>query len=599
MSVSSLFKCSLLTVSIIAAGCATNGSVGPNNNTAVENTNSYPRQNEGNSLCRKEDTSAQKRKTPSSGQKDLPSNQTGMSPQETLDLALEFCQTSNDYWQRGDLENALDALDQAYSLILSVNSRDASPELLQQKDDLRFTISKRIAEVYASRFTVANGDHKAIPLDMNPHVERAISLFQGSERTFFLNAYRRSGRYRPAIVRALKEAGMPEELSWLPLIESGYKTKALSRARALGMWQFIASTGYKFGLSRDQWVDERMDIEKSTAAAIAYMKELHQIFGDWATVLAAYNCGEGRVLKVISRQRINYLDNFWDLYTKLPSETAFYVPKFLAVLHIVNNPEAYGITLPPLDEELQYETATVDKRVHLKTIAKNLDVGYEDLKDLNPALRQLCTPDRPYDIKVPRGKGELLLANIDALPVWTPPTPAYVIHKVRRGDTLSVIAKKYRTSVSKIKAANGLRRDDYLKVGWKLRIPTKGSAYAGVQPAAQPTYAVSGKNSMNYVVRKGDSLYKIARQFDTTIRAIQTLNHLTNADLRIGQHLRIPTSAASVAFTKTKPYKVRKGDSAYEIASKHQMSLADFLSINCLTPRSTIYPGQTLLVRAQ
>ncbi|MBW2217806.1 MAG: lytic transglycosylase domain-containing protein, partial [Deltaproteobacteria bacterium] len=277
------------------------------------------------------------------------------------------------------MENAIDALDQAYSLILKIDSSEAAPEILQEKEDLRFTISKRIAEVYASRFTVANGDHKAIPLDMNKNVEKALKLFKEREREFFLNAYRRSGQYRPAIVKALNEAGLPEELSWLPLIESGFKTNAFSRARALGMWQFIASTGYKFGLKRDRWIDERMDPEKSTDAAIAYLQELHKIFGDWTTVLAAYNCGEGRVLKKIRTQKINYLDNFWDLYAKLPRETAFYVPKFLAVLHIVNDPQSHGFTLPPVDEEIKFDKVPIDKQVYLKTVAKHMELPHSAL----------------------------------------------------------------------------------------------------------------------------------------------------------------------------------------------------------------------------
>jgi membrane-bound lytic murein transglycosylase D len=152
---------------------------------------------------------------------------------------------------------------------------------------------------------------------MNPDVQKEISSFQGMERDSFVAAYQRSGIYRSDIMKEIKKAGIPEELFWLPLVESLFKINAYSSARALGLWQFIPSTGYKFGLSRDEWIDERMDVQKSTKAAIAYLKELHNMFGDWLTALAAYNCGEGRVLRVISSQHINYLDSFWDLYRKL------------------------------------------------------------------------------------------------------------------------------------------------------------------------------------------------------------------------------------------------------------------------------------------
>jgi membrane-bound lytic murein transglycosylase D len=327
-----------------------------------------------------------------------------ITPQRVLDSALEYCQASNELWEHGDLEGAIDALDTAYSLLLEVNTEE-DPELLQQKEDIRFTISKRIIEAYASRLTTAQGNYNAIPLTMNSHVEKALASFQGRERDFFLGAYRRSGKYRPAIVKALNDAGLPEELSWLPLIESGFKVRALSRARALGLWQFIASTGYKFGLKRDHWVDERMDPEKSTNAAIAYLKELHQMFGDWTTVLAAYNCGEWGVLRRIRSQRINYLDNFWDLYELLPRETASYVPRFLAVLHILQDPEAYGFDLPPLEEPLEMEAVAINKQVHLKTIAERLEVDYDTLKELNSELRHNSTPPSAYTLRVPPGKG--------------------------------------------------------------------------------------------------------------------------------------------------------------------------------------------------
>jgi membrane-bound lytic murein transglycosylase D len=477
--------------------------------------------------------------------------------QEILDSALEFCQASFDFWDKGDLDNSLDALDQAYSLILKVNASPEEPEILQQKDDLRFTISKRIIECYSSRFTVANGYHKAIPLVMNRHVEKAIKLLTVRERNFFLDSYRRSGRYRPAIVKVLKEAGLPEELSWLPLIESGFKVRAFSRARALGLWQFIASTGYKFGLKRDRWIDERMDPEKSTRAAIAYLKELHQIFGDWATVLAAYNCGEGTVLKRIRRQRINYLDNFWDLYRELPRETAFYFPKFLAVLHILNDPENYGISLPPVDEEIKSEKVNIKKEVHLKAVAEHLDVSYASLIDLNPELRYNYTPARPYALNVPEGKGELLLTKIGDIPVWRPP---YVVHRVRRGETLSLIARRYRANVRSIMAMNGLRSRHYIKIGWRLKIPT-GKHYVSAKKIPSPMSGLKIKGEVaEYVVQKGDSLWKIANRFGTTAKIIRYINQLSSSRLQIGQVLKIPRSSVSVNATQSKTQKVINND---------------------------------------
>jgi len=527
-----------------------------------------------------------------------PAKTSEKSDQKKLDSALEFCQASNDFWEQGDLDNAIDALDQAYSLILKV-SPDQSPEIIQQRDDLRITISKRIIEVYSSRFTVANGVHKVIPLEMNVHVERALKLFKGKERKFFLNSYRRSGRYRPAILKALREAGLPEELSWLPLIESGFKVRALSRARALGMWQFIASTGYKFGLKRDRWTDERMDPDKSTAAAIAYLTELHKIFGDWTTALAAYNCGEGRVLRYIRTQRINYLDNFWDLYGKLPLETAFYVPRFLAVQHILNDPAAHGFSLPPVDNEIDTEKVAINKQVHLKTVARHLSISYNVLKDLNPELRHASTPNRAYALNVPRGKGAVLLSKLGDIPVWRPPTPAYVRHKVRKGESLSVIARRYRTSVKAIMAINNLKSARFIKAGWKLKIPTRRAvAYAGRTPS-KVTHVKKKGAFTEYVVRKGDSLWRIANRFGTTTKAIKSLNQLNNSRLRIGQVLTIPKEKVALAKVETRKYRVMKGDSPYIIAQKHQMNLSVFLRLNHLTPRSTIFPGQILLVKAE
>lgn len=512
--------------------------------------------------------------------------------QTLLDEALDLCQLSQDFWQNGELENALHALDQAYALLLKSDASDHT-KLIQQKEDLRFMISKRILEIYASRNIVVNGSHNEIPRVMNKHVQAEIDRFTiGNERIFFIESYRRSGRYRQQIVAALEEAGLPEELSWLPLIESGFKVKALSRSRALGLWQFIPSTGYKFGLKRDKLIDERMDPIKSTRAAIDYFKELHAIFGDWTTVLAAYNCGEGRVLNVIRRQNVNYLDNFWDLYERLPRETARYVPRFFATLHILDQPERYGLNLSDLDMPPQYETVTIAKQVHLKDVARSIAVEKEALFELNPELRYKISPQDRYPLKVPPYKGEILLTQLDKIPVSTPPRRAYVYHRVRPGQTLSLIAKRYRTSVAMIMRANNLRRSNYIVAGRLLKIPQRGYRYRPPK-IAMPK---SGR-SVVHVVKKGDSLWTIAKQYGTTTKNIQQLNHLRTTDLHQGQRLTISESKQTPPQVEgLGTYEVKSGDSPFVIAKRHNMALNRFLYLNQLWPSDTIYPGQTVYI---
>ena len=458
--------------------------------------------------------------------------------QPILDEALDFCQASQDFWQKGELENALEALDHAYSLILKIDT-DENPKLIQQKEDLRFMISKRILEIYASRNIVVNGNHDAIPMVMNKHIQAEMDRFtKKGEKKFFIESYKRSGRYRSQIVSSLKEAGLPVELSWLPLIESGFKVNALSKARALGLWQFIPSTGYKFGLKRTKYIDERIDPVKSTKAAIAYLKELHQIFGDWATVLAAYNCGEGRVLRVIRTQNINYLDNFWDLYERLPQETARYVPRFMATLHIVKNLEKYGLDSIPVNKPLEYEIITISKQVHLRNVAKKIGATEKTLRELNPELRYRILPQDKYPLRVPIGKGQILLAKLDEIPVSYPPRRAYVYHRIRPGESLSTIARRYRCSVSRIMRANNLRRSSFIVAGKKLKIPRKGTIVYRPKKQNGTDY---GRPS-THVVKSGDSLWIIAKRYGTTTKKIQDLNSLPTTHLHVGQVLEIPGS---------------------------------------------------------
>jgi membrane-bound lytic murein transglycosylase D len=513
--------------------------------------------------------------------------------QTSLDEALDFCQVSQDFWQKGELERAIEALDQAYSLILNVDTYN-NPKLIQQKEDLRFLISKRILEIYASRNIVVNGNHNAIPMVMNKHIEAELSRFtKGREKNFFINSYKRSGTYRPQIVAALKKAGLPVELSWIPLIESGFKPKALSKARALGLWQFIPSTGYKFGLKRDMYIDERLDPVKATKAAIAYLKELHQIFGDWATVLAAYNCGEGRVLRVIRSQNINYLDNFWDLYERLPQETARYVPKFLATLHIVKNPERYELDSICIDPPLEYETVTISRQVHLRNVGKKIGVSEKTLVGLNPELRYKILPNEKYSLRVPLGKGKMLLAKLDEIPLSYRPQRAFVYHRVKPGETLSTIAKRYHSSVRRIARVNNINKSNFIVAGKKLKIPKKGTIIYRSKKPVKKNY----RQPSTHVVRRGDSLWIIAKRYGTTTQKIQELNNLSTTNLHIGQVLKMPgLGNGTPAGDVLKIYQVKRGDSPFMIAQRYKMPLERFLHINSLKPGSKIYPNQKLYV---
>ena len=521
-----------------------------------------------------------------------------------LDEALDFCEVSQDFWQKGELENALEALDQAYALILRVDT-DNRPKLIREKEDLRFMISKRILEIYASRNIVVNGHHDAIPLDMNRHIEAEIKSFTAGnrEKNFFVRSYRRSGQYRPYIVEALRKAGLPEELSWLPLIESGFKVNAMSRARALGLWQFISSTGYKFGLKRNTYIDERLDPVKSTQAAIAYLKELHQIFGDWTTVLAAYNCGEGRVLRVIRSQNVNYLDNFWDLYRRLPRETARYVPRFLATLHILKNPEKYGLdqveTLPPMP----FETVPVARKLHLKDIAKAMGIEEKTLRALNPELRHGIVPGDDYALRVPPDAGQKLTAGLDNIPEYRKTFLSTASYRVRSGDTLSTIAARHRTSVASIMRANNLKKSGYIVAGQTLKIPQRGAKASPARPATG-NKSVDLK-SARHVVKRGDSLWIIAHRYGTTVQKIQAANGLRTSHLHVGQVLNVPgrkaaqqapAPAPAPAAGSQKTYLVKSGDSPFRIAHAHKMPLKKFLRMNRLTASSRIYPGQALYV---
>jgi membrane-bound lytic murein transglycosylase D len=469
--------------------------------------------------------------------------------EEDVDEIVDLLRLAQAYRDKGDMDNALKSLDKAYGILLA--EEDDNSVIVRQKDDLRLIIARKILEIYAGRRTATIGKASEIPLTLNADVEKEIRSFQTIERNFFERSYERSGYYLPFMKQQLRQAGLPEELAWLPLVESGFQVHALSKARALGPWQFIPSTGYKYGLNRDLFIDERMSVEKSTQAAIAYLTDLHGLFGDWLTALAAYNCGEGRVLKVISRQQINYLDHFWDLYRQLPNETARYVPRFLATLHIVKNPKKYGMNLPePYAKPIAYETVKTQKSMKLFDIASQIGISTDTLVMLNPELRHQMTPDRPYELKIPQGMGQQYALVADQIKESRPPAPPererktkVVKYKVKRGDTLASISKKFGTSSKSLLSANGLKSEAQLTEGKILKIPVKqqekGTQVASGKKGKSKKTAAAEPTVIKYTVKKGETLTQIAKRYSTTTAEIMKLNHLQGGQLKSGQVLKI------------------------------------------------------------
>jgi len=525
----------------------------------------------------------------------VPEQESIVDQDELHRQVMEACDSAAEFWDEGNLDDAIAALDRAYELLLLMDGDD-DPSSLDLKDSLRILIADRLVSLYRSQQTAAsepkiNWDLE-IPLVDNSEVQAEIKSFQQAERASFLAAYQRSGRYRPMILAKLEAAGLPSQLSWLPMIESEFKIRALSRASALGLWQFIRSTGNRFGLKRDAWVDERMDPEKSTDAAIAYLTELHALFGDWPKAMAGYNCGEHRVLRLDRRTPDQDLD-FWDFYQLLPRETRRYIPRFFATLLILGDPDKYGFELPEVDAS-QPPNAEVQtsKSYQLSSIDKLLNLPEGALASLNPELRLKATPKRPYLLKVPAAHQQLVSSSIATLPEWTPPQPQYTTYRVRRGDTLSKIARRFGTSSSAIARINGIRNRHRIGAGALLKVPIGGNQSSTFSSSRIAPVPIEPGKSVTYTVRRGDTLYHIAKAYRTTVGRLKTDNSLTSSRLYPGQQLVVSAGTRNGSRT----WIVRPGDTPIAIARAHNVSLTMLLRVNGLTSRSTIYPGQTLVI---
>jgi membrane-bound lytic murein transglycosylase D len=403
------------------------------------------------------------------------------------------------------------------------------------------------------------GHDIAIPL--NQQVLAYIELFQGRLHDFIEDGMKRGGKYLPMIQSVFRAEGLPLDLAYVPLIESAFKPNALSRANAKGVWQFMTGTALENGLRRDWYIDERSDPEKATIAAARYLKTLGNLFsGDWHLALASYNGGPGRLQRAIKRLGV---DDFWKLAEKpkiLPRETREYVPMILAAIVIARNPAQYGFEFET-DDPPDYDQITLPRPVDLRRVAEWAGTTIDEIQSLNPELRRWTTPirDQQYELRVPAGSADRVLTRLQDAPLADLTSLKW--YNVKRGDTLSLIARKLSVSKADLAEANYLQATARVSAGQKLIVPREATVMldaraertvpvAESRPIKTPTTLLAedsvGSNRVKvlYRVQQGDSLASIARLFRTSVAALKTWNRIQEARLRPGARLTIYTVRA-------------------------------------------------------
>ncbi len=448
-----------------------------------------------------------------------------------------------------------------------------------------------------------------IPIVINAQVEQFIQYFQTTARKVFSNWLARSEKYIPFMKNLLKENGLPEDLVYMALIESGFNPYAYSRSKASGPWQFIYLTGKRYGLNSNWWIDERRDPEKSTIAAAKYLKDLYDMFECWYLAAAGYNAGEGKIATAMKRYRT---EDFWELtkYRYLKRETKDYVPQMIAAALIAKDPEKYGFVGIEYQEPLRYDKVKVPEVTDLRLIAQASEATVEEIKELNPELSRWCTPpDFPdYEIKIPFGKKDLFLKNFETL--YQGERVRFKIHIAKKGDSFPKIARLYRVDLEPILEINRLNKKSRLSAGMNLLIPLPKDPDPKQTNTAKKKLDGMDQNSKPdetiYTIKKGDSLWSIANEMGVNIGVLSRWNNLhPEKKLMPGDKLKIRTNKISDPVDeplgkqagKQIIYVVKEGDTLWSIAKKFNLTISEIKAWNHLNEADRIYPEDRLKLK--
>ena len=482
------------------------------------------------------------------------------------------------------------------------NSQKLSNKAIDSAENIEYVDESNLWSYIAS--------HQELPIEDHPRVLEFIDWYQ-KHPEYLTRISKRAQPYLFLVVSEIEKEGLPIEIALLPIVESDYYPFAFSHGTAVGLWQFIPSTGKLYGLDQDWWHEDRRDVLASTRAAVKYMKDLNKLFdGDWLLSIAAYNAGPGRIQQAIKSNTENgQKADFWHL--NLPTETKRYVPKLLALAKIVKEPSRYNQNLLKIDRNPYLKAIELNSQFDLALIAQLTGLSIDQIYIFNPGLRRWATPvTLPYTILLPQDVVSRFENKLSE--AGERPQISWARHEVRSGDSLSHLAKKYKTTVEQIKSVNELR-SDLIRVGDYLIVPlaqqTEGY-YSLSEKQREKSRLNAQKNAEKviYKVVSGDSLWKIAVQFDTTVNSLVRWNQLIpTAPLSIGKELIIwienknKTELAKITNTgidisRKIFYTVRSGDNLSAIASKYNVRVVDIRSWNNLDKDHVLQPGEKLTI---